>query len=173
MDVSVRYALPLRYLHWIMAILIIGLLCVGFYMEGLPRGEQKFFLMGWHKSFGFLVLLLIGLRIIVRLLTPVPPREQNRLGQIAFIVHFILYLMMVLMPFSGMLMSWAGGYGISFFSLFSIPGASEKMSELGNFSHEVHEVLGYIFAGLIIFHGAGFLYQQFIRKDNVLNRIRP
>jgi len=33
-----RFARPLVALHWIIAAAIIAMLCIGFYMVGLPRG---------------------------------------------------------------------------------------------------------------------------------------
>ena len=36
-------------LHWVMALLIIGMLCLGLYMSDLPISLEKLKLYGWHK----------------------------------------------------------------------------------------------------------------------------
>lgn len=65
-----------RYLHWMMATLILTLLAIGFYMVN----TESFGLYNWHKSFGLVALLLIVLRMIYRLElgSPEPVRQYPR-----------------------------------------------------------------------------------------------
>jgi cytochrome b561 len=53
-------------LHWIMAILLIGLLVLGIYMVNLPISLQKLKMYGWHKEYGLLALALVIVRILWR-----------------------------------------------------------------------------------------------------------
>ena len=69
-----RYTSVAISLHWLIALLIIGLIAIGKYMDGLEETDHlRFELIQWHKSFGILVLLLIVIRILWRL-THKPPR---------------------------------------------------------------------------------------------------
>ena len=47
-------------LHWIIALAVIGSLILGMYVEDLPRGTEKFELIGLHKSVGVLVLVVLS-----------------------------------------------------------------------------------------------------------------
>ncbi len=69
-----RYARPMIALHWMIAIAIIAMLCIGFYMESLPRGVPfKSTLINFHKSLGLTAFMLVLLRIWVRSTYSRPP----------------------------------------------------------------------------------------------------
>ncbi len=115
MAVNLRHSLFTSYLHWLMAVLIIALLIMGWQMGQMPKGDEKYQLMGLHKSFGVLALLLICLRIPGRLISGATSPTLTIQDHIARITHLLLYLMMLIMPISGVIMSWAGGRAIHFF----------------------------------------------------------
>ena len=50
-------------LHWLMAVMILGLLALGIYMHDLPLSPQKLELYAWHKWMGVTVFLLVWLRL--------------------------------------------------------------------------------------------------------------
>jgi len=83
---------------------------------------------------------------------------------------FGLYLMMILMPLSGFLMSNLSGYPVPFYGLFTIDSLWQNKLVAG-LSHEFHEIGGYIFALLIAGHILGGLFHHFILKDGVLKRM--
>lgn len=64
------YGFVLKFIHWATALLILGLLFVGFYMTTLPFGDSKLQIYMLHKSFGLLVLLLVVFRVFWKFLTP-------------------------------------------------------------------------------------------------------
>lgn len=63
MDTYHKLSRQTVFLHWIVAVGIIGLLAVGVYMHE----TESFFLYPWHKSFGVLILLFVIWRIINRI----------------------------------------------------------------------------------------------------------
>lgn len=149
-----RYSLSLRVLHWLMALMIIGMLIGGFLMDFVPD-EYAGLVYGLHKSFGVTALLLVVVRIIVRLTSYIPPLPAAISGmdrKLAKIGHGVLYLFMILMPLSGFVMSSAHPkrFGVEFFGI-KLPDlpASEYWSHLG---HEIHEILPWAFILLIIVH---------------------
>ena len=89
-----------KIIHWLSALVIFGLLAVGFIMEGMPRGPEKFELIGLHKSIGVLALLLIIIRIPVRIMNPVGPLPGTPRQDVikAKALQGLLYLMMLVMP---------------------------------------------------------------------------
>lgn len=160
---TTKYPAALRVLHWVMAILIIGLLCVGFYMANLPAEvPNKYDLYPWHKSFGLLVMLLVLIRLPVRWRGPIPedaPGLQAWEHKLSKLVHVLLYAAMLLMTFSGYLMSSFHPQidGIEMFGLFKVPDITSKDKGLSGVMHEVHEVVAISFCVLLALHIAAVI----------------
>jgi len=48
-----RYSATAMFLHWVMAILVIILFCLGWYMVDLPKGsDERSWFFALHKSIG-------------------------------------------------------------------------------------------------------------------------
>lgn len=62
--IDVSYHWFSKGIHWITALLICGLLFVGFYMVDMAYSEDKLALYALHKSFGLLVLLMVFVRVM-------------------------------------------------------------------------------------------------------------
>jgi cytochrome b561 len=175
-----KYPLIMRLFHWIMSLIIIGLIIIGFVMTQIfPDESFTGDLYKWHKSFGVVVLILIGLRIAVRLANSksIPPMMTNlpRYEQIAATVaHKLLYALMVIAPVSGYLMSSAypKSSGIFLFGL-KLPDALPKNEGLAEIFTEIHEVSVYCLAALIAIHIAGVIKHRFFdsKDHDVLNRM--
>ena len=56
-------------LHWAIAALFFGQVALGFTMERVKSMALQFELIQWHKSFGFLILALAGIRLSWRVAT--------------------------------------------------------------------------------------------------------
>lgn len=170
---SDKYSLPLRVIHWLMAIFIIGMLCSGFYMKSLPvSNEIKFNIYAIHKACGITVLLLVIIRIFFRAFTYVPPFSASFSRFIITVskaVHFGLYSLMILMPLSGYVMSSASGIRIKYF--FHVPLLINKNIELANAANNLHSILAYFLLLLITLHILGALKHTLIDKQNIFKRI--
>lgn len=167
------YGLIARIFHWLVALLIITLLMVGFYMTSLEPTEDKFKIYGMHKAFGFTVFVLVLLRTVWRVTSRYvqPPTDLPEVLKIAAVsAHLLLYVLMLIMPMSGMLMSLFGGHPISYFGLFTID-AFEKNVELATTFKNTHETTAWLLVILISLHVLAAMYHHFIRKDNVLMRM--
>ena len=80
--------------HWIMAIIILVMLSVGFFMTELEFSPFKLEVYALHKSFGVLVLMLLTGRILWRLFDRRPkhvPTLKWWENALAMLVHFALY----------------------------------------------------------------------------------
>lgn len=175
-NTSTRYGWVIIFLHWLMAILIIGMLALGLYMVGLPNNLQKLKLYGWHKEFGLLVLMLATFRIGWRFanVTPVLPYDMPNIQKfLAHSVHWALYILMFAMPLTGWLLTSAAGLAPSFFGLFVLPVLVAPNQELMQLFALIHTWLGYAFIGLICAHAGAALQHHFINKDDILRRILP
>ncbi|MBU6141418.1 MAG: cytochrome b [Proteobacteria bacterium] len=172
-----KYSLPSRILHWLMAVIILFLVGLGIYMADFLSKEapNRMDVYNLHKSLGVLVLALVLVRIAVRLIykAPAMPKTMARREVIlAHLAHTALYLFMILVPLSGYLMSNLFGYPVSFFG-FELPKIVETNFERGEFFHEAHEILPYVMLGLIAIHVLAALKHRFFDKpeNDVLKRM--
>lgn len=169
-----HYGIVAKAFHWVIAIMIIILIAVGFTMHNMPSSPEKYELYAMHKSFGIVVLMLIVLRILWRFFNQIvepPAGLPDTLKLAAKLGHFLLYMFMLLMPVSGVFMSYFGGHNIEVFGLFVIPAAIEKMPQISTLFYQLHVLGIWAFIFLIVVHILAALYHHFIRRDNVLIRM--
>jgi cytochrome b561 len=164
-----------RALHWLMALLIIGMLVGGFTMGELARDNQlRPLLYSLHKSTGVLLLLLIALRVLWTLVNPKPQPLGGKdiANQVARVVHLGLYLLMIGLPLSGYLLV-ASGTSVKpfeFFGLFPLPKIAPN-DWLHETAEELHGDLPWFAVALIAAHIAGGLKRHFIQRDGTLARM--
>lgn len=176
-----------RLFHWSMAIVIIGLLVMGFYIAEILTGTdsdtllEKFNLTQDHKSWGFVAFTLALMRVIWRLFNPSPalPEGMSAIERLlAHGGHYGLYFCMFLMPLSGWLMASASplqdAYGIKnkVFATFELPDPFVPGSEelVGLFAN-IHALAGLGLAVLLLGHVLAALKHHFVNKDTVLRRM--
>lgn len=156
-----RYGPLSRALHWLSALIIFALIGVGLYMTGLDKEDpSRLGIYNLHKAFGVLSVLLLVARIVWLRLSPAPalpaaltaPEQKVVTG-----VRALLYVLMVLVPMSGYVMSTAGGYPVSFFGLFQLPALIGESKALAEAAHEGHELLSYALLAFVLLHAAGAL----------------
>ena len=147
------------FLHWLLAILLIGLLALGIYMDlHYPIGIEKLKLYGWHKEYGLLALVLAMIRIVWRVIN-ITPRLSIPLWEIiaARAAHWAFYVFMFAMPITGWLITSAAGLPASFFGLFVLPNLIAPNEDLRQLFQVIHQWLGYGLIGLIILHTSAAL----------------
>jgi cytochrome b561 len=167
------YGSMAKFFHWSIAFIMLALILVGFYMSGLERSPFRGDLYFYHKSFGVLVLWLVGLRILWRLYNKPPvPHDNHQQWEkgLAKITHVFLYIAMVGMPLSGWLMSSAGGHSVSLFGL-EMPSLIGKNPEIGKQMHRIHGILPYVLTGAITLHAIGALKHHYMDRDSTLKRM--
>ncbi len=158
--------------HWIMAVLIIGMLCVGLYMVSLPPNDEKIQLYTWHKQIGVLILMLVSLRLFWRIINITPRLSIPWIEKItARIVHWMFYGLMFAMPLTGWLLSSSVNKPPSFFGLFTLPNLIEPNPELTPIFGFLHEWFAYSLIALIILHILASFKHHFIDKDDILKRM--
>lgn len=171
-----RWGLLAKTFHWTMAILILGMLCLGIWMVGLPISMQKLQVYFWHKSFGVLILFLASARLLWKLTNPRPllPAATKQWEVYAVhIGHTLLYMMMFLMPLSGWMMTSTAGFEVSFFTLFNLPAVLNSNKALFDIFRTMHELGAYAFILLIVGHISAALLHHFYFKDTILRRMLP
>jgi len=171
-----NYGVISQLFHWVMAIIVIMMLSFSFFLGDLPDSYKGTAYM-LHKSTGLLILFLLVLRIGWKLMnkTPEPPKTmvkwQANLAQGA---HSSLYLLLLLMPLTGLFMSLASNRLPTFYGLFtvSIPGFPQSKT-LGSIMNTSHKAFAWVLITLIAMHLVGVIYHTAIKKDGVLRRMLP
>jgi cytochrome b561 len=172
---STTYTPVAKGLHWLMAVLILGLLALGLYMHDLPLSPQKLQLYSWHKWAGVTVFLLVWLRLAWRV-TNRPPALSEAMSPpmrlAAHAGHAALYGLMIVIPLSGWLMSSAKGVQTVWFGVLPIPDLLGRDKELGNLLKEAHEALNWLLMLTLGGHLTAALWHHFVLKDDTLRRMR-
>lgn len=183
-NTAAHYGSVAMFLHWTIALLIIVNICLGLYFPDLPRADpNKFVIAQIHKSIGLTVLMLSVLRVLWRLVNPVPPLPADLnpgLKLAARTSQFLLYVLIVAIPLSGWIMVSATRVPTNFFFLVDWPHLPvfDALDQAAKHdAHEqwedIHSWLAWSAIALIPLHIAGALYHQFIRRDDVLKQMMP
>jgi len=183
MNTNTSWGWPARLIHWVTAGIVFWTLGLGIYMTNFVADlSDRFFLTQIHKSWGFVVFALAIARVIWLAISrkrPGLPSDTPRWQKTAArTTHWVLYLMIFLMPLSGWIMSAAAplqdllnmdNMVFSYFALPDpwVPGVSwvEKAARLVHFWSSI------ILSVTLLIHIAGVLWHRFVIKDNVLQRM--
>lgn len=110
-------------------------------------------LVAAHVFGGFLIFVLAGARIYLRMergVPPLPETDPPLQRMAARVTHLGLYALLIAMPVSGALAWFRGNEAAA----------------------EAHEVMRIILLALIALHLGAALYHQFIVKDGLMQRMR-
>ncbi len=174
-NTKVGYGIISISLHWVMAILIIGLFFLGQYMVELDYYDSLYQIAPWwHKSLGLSVFVLLIIRLFWRLKNDTPLSMVNNTAwtvKIAASVHVLFYVLIVIICFSGYFVSTAKGAGVEVFGLFNFPSVITLNESQADLVSKVHEIATQILIIFVVIHGLAALKHHFINKDNTLVRI--
>jgi cytochrome b561 len=179
-----RYSAVAITLHWAIAALILFNLYLALQFDGL-RGLAKFNMFQLHKSVGLTVLLLSLARLAWRLTHRPPPlpAEMPRWEKFgAQAAHWLLYGLMIGIPLTGWVVVSASPTNLPTVIFKTVPWphlgfihdlAMPVRRSLEDQVEQVHMLLGYSMACLIVLHVAAALKHQFWNRDGVLGHMLP
>jgi len=162
-------------LHWLMALAIVGLFFLGLWMVELDY-YHPWYQAGpdIHRSIGVLVFLLLIVRFVLRLLSP-PPAPVAGLSRFetvaAHLAHWGLYLLMLLVPLCGYLISTADGRAVDVFGWFSIPATLTGIPQQEDVAGQLHYYSALLLVLLSSLHALAALKHHFIDRDQTLARM--
>lgn len=168
-----RFGLVTIFLHWLMAILLIGMVMLGLYMTRVAISLWKLKLYGWHKEWGMLILMLVIVRLTWRLRNSLPSlAELPRWEEFAArFVHGLFYFFMFALPITGWLVTSASGLPVSFFGLFVFPNITSNSEAQRVLFSTVHTWLSYGLIATFCLHVGAALKHYFINRDAVMRRM--
>ncbi len=163
-----------KFFHWIIVLLVFGMLIYGFLMGYLPK-EYKGLGYNIHKLTGLTILTLMILRTLWALKNPKPRLPSGApLWQIAAerLMHFGFYVVLLAMPVVGWVMSSAAQKAPHLWG-YSLALPMGKNKALAHQMSTIHEILAYVIIAMIVIHVAAALRHHFVKKDNILVRMLP
>jgi cytochrome b561 len=172
-----RYVPAMRLLHWLTAILVLGLFVAGGWLTYFepPDGPFKELLYNLHESTGVTVWVLVLVRIVVRLATgapKLPPGTPSAVRILATLNHLALYLVLLVQPMLGLADANAWGAPLIWFGLFPVPSPIGKQPDaVAQQLSDLHWFGALALLLLLATHIAGALYHGLIRRDGVVRHM--
>jgi cytochrome b561 len=165
-----------KFFHWLIVVMLAIEFGVGFIMPGIHRSVTPAELVSFHMSFGICILGVMLLRLLWRLVYPVPapepgmPRSQE---SAASAVHYLLYASVIALPITGWWLASAHGWSVTVFNIITLAPLVAASSAMERLADLTHIATATIVAALIGLHILAALYHYFILNDKVLERMLP
>lgn len=174
-------------LHWLIAMLALGQVAGGLYIEELPDSAtaEKVSLLQLHKSFGITILLLTLGRLGWRLTHPAPPLPAAMPGwqkSVARGVHVGFYVLLIGVPLGGWAMVSASPFAETvktyLFGVVPWPhlpffDGVEDRRGLAQDIAEMHELGAKLMLGLVVLHVGAAMKHWLMDGDGVLESMLP
>jgi cytochrome b561 len=181
-----RYTKLAMVFHWLIAAFIIVNLCLVWFVDDMPKTDQRT-MIDLHKSIGITVLGLAILRLLWRFANPppaYPPSYKPWERHAAHAAHWVLYGLIFLLPLTGWIhdSAWKGApthplnlfWVIPWFRIGAIanqdPATKDQIHSL---FFQFHAALAYVLYAVFAVHVAGALKHQFFDKQREFQRMLP
>jgi len=172
-NTSLSYGSVAKFLHWLVFILILTLILVGFFWQ--DTGDSKYTVINIHKLIGLFTMLIVLVRIAWAINNTKPgyPMMARWEKIVLHATHGLIYLLLLAMPISGWVMATAAGYSPRLLGLaFPMPGIPQDMA-LAGLANKAHFYFAWALIALVSLHILAALKHHFINRDNVLKRMMP
>lgn len=164
-DTTTAYGTVSRLLHWSMAALFAFML---FTAAAWNINEDYFSLVAYHKSAGFVLMLLAVLRAVWAFANR---RRRPPSALPAKLGHAALYVLMLAVPFVGLLRQYGRAKdGLEVFGITVLPAAAEKIQWMTQIGNAVHGKLGWLLFALAAGHIVAAVVHQ-IKGEKIINRM--
>ena len=175
-NTTARWGSLAQLLHWLIVVLVIAQVALASLAADLPLGLKKLAMLARHKSVGITILALVLARLAWRSFNPTPalPSTLRPYEKVlAHGTHAALYVLLILLPLSGWIMSSARNFAVSWFNLLQLPNLVAPNQRLYQAMISTHHVLAWILGGIVTVHVLAALKHHFVLKDDVLRRMLP
>jgi len=175
-----------KLLHWLIALVIAGMVSLGVYMTEVQGDLQyKLWLYQLHKSFGVTLFALLAIRLAWRQISPPPPMPPSMPAweqRAAKAAHIGLYVLMFALPLSGWARVSASPLSVptQVFGLFTLPHipwlaslANETKQAWEPVFQTIHWALAWTLVAIAAVHAGAALRHALILKDGVMTRMLP
>lgn len=154
-----------RLFHWLMA------LCFAFMLFTAIMwsiNEDYYSLMGYHKSVGFILMVLVVLRAIWAMINL---KNRPHSSTIAHLGHLVLYVLMIVVPAIGLIRQYGMAKGpLSVFGVEVMGTAPEKIEWMTNLGNAAHGKLAFLLFFLVAGHIVMAIVHQ-LKGEKIINRM--
>lgn len=160
-------------LHWALAVLIIGMTGLGWFMMSIEDDPGSEWYFNLHKSIGAVIAGLVLVRLFWRLAhtpTPLPASMASWQVMASKAGHGLLYIAMLAMPFFGIAGTLLSKHDSVLFGI-ALPRMAAANHDLAEIFFEAHSITAWIFAALIALHALAGLKHLVKDKDGVFQRM--
>jgi len=166
-----KYGLISKFFHWVVAIILIIQIPLGFYLVDLDFGPERISIENIHIILGLTVFYITIIRLLNNILNPTPKLNTNSFAGQKFIArlnHILLYISILTITISGILKKLFNGEKLNLF--FKEITLKDNFALSEQF-YEVHVLANYILIGLIVLHISAVIIHKIFFKENILKRI--
>ena len=166
-----KYGLLSKLFHWLTAAGLIVQIPLGFYLVDLDFDQSRVDIENYHILFGLIIFYVTLIRLIFKVLKPIPDfKGSTFLGQkfIARLNHLLLYLTLLTVTIAGILKKLFNGESlVVFFKKINLTYNYELSEQF----YSIHILANYVLIGLITLHILAALFHKFFLRENILKRI--
>jgi cytochrome b561 len=169
-----QFSGSMRFLHWLMAALVLTMLGIGVAMVASLGDYHS--LVSIHRPLGILILILVVIRFVNRFRSSLPPFPATMSPQERFAAHaseVLLYTLLFVEPLVGWGMLSAARYPIVLFgSLHFFPILAHSVM-LYAVLRKTHTFLAYLLFLAFVAHFGAILFHTLVVRDGMLTRMAP
>jgi cytochrome b561 len=167
-----RYGSGAIAFHWCTVLLIVWVGILGLMHDSWPKGTQAFWI-NMHAQSGLLLWALVVARFWWRTAhapPPLPPDTGEFSRRLSAATHWLLYVLMFIIPIIGIItFIWHGR--VFDFGLLQLNTGIRSNRAIFHPTEDIHGYLAYALFTLAGLHAVAALWHHFIRHDNVLRRM--
>ncbi len=174
-NTTTGYGLVSKLLHWLIALFILGLTGLGWWMVGLSYYDSWYNRgLELHRALGIIALFLATAFVAWKMLSPSPGLQTEltpweKLGARA--AHGLLLLAMFAIPITGYVISTSAESGFTFFGLFEVPALLPASETTRDLAITLHYYIAYGLLAVIAVHAGAAIKHQFVDKHGTLRRM--
>lgn len=174
-NTGVRFGLVAKLLHWIIAVLLIGLIWLGWYMLSLSYYDKWYHdALITHRALGLLVLVLALYKAAWLVVSPTPrPPAAHKPWEyrVSKLVHWVLFMSMFVLPVTGYVISTSEGAAVPVFDWFDVPALFDADEPTRDLAIETHFYAAYAILAVALLHAAAAFKHQIVDGDGTLKRM--
>jgi cytochrome b561 len=172
-----HYGAGPQLLHWLTALFVICGWLLGTFLDDFPKGPIRSSALIVHMTLGQCVVVFLIARLFWRMANPPPLPEETRFGwlqqAVAALTHYVMYALLVAVPFMGILVQLKRGNALPLFGVWDIASPWPTDRTLARTLLRVHEYLADALLILAGVHAAAALMHHYIFEDRTLARMLP
>ncbi len=174
MSARTQFTGSMRFLHWLMAAMVLTMLGIGVAMVASLGDYHR--LVSIHRPLGIAILILVVIRFVNRQFSTLPPFPATMSSQERFVAHaseVLLYTLLFVLPLVGWGMLSAARYPIVLFGSLHLFPVLPHSVMLYAVLRRTHTFLAYLLFLAFVAHFGAILFHTLIVRDGMLSRMAP